>query len=166
MLARINVPCLPLRVCLKLNKHVHALSFNRARTHVSYRRIVGKSMAKLLTFTGRQIDGREAYRIGLADDLVHCSQDHGTNEDGSHGGNAKENLVIERAMSIADEIARNGPLALASAKAAIEAGSTVSGMRQALDIEGFHYDKVLRSEDRLIALEAFSKKQTPVFTGR
>ena len=119
-------------------------------------------MAKLLTFTGRQIDGREAHRIGLADDLVGPAR--GGAADGEPGGEGGD--VTGRAMAIADEIARNGPLALASAKAAIDAGSAATTVRQALDIEGYYYDKVLRSEDRLIALEAFANKRTPQFTGR
>lgn len=97
---------------------------------------------------------------GLADEIVYA------NSETADGNDFEENEVLNRAISIAREISSNGPLAVHEAKAAIDAGSQVTDMRVASKIEGFHYDHVLRSEDRLEALQAFQEKREPIFTGR
>ena len=67
-------------------------------------RLIGQQKAHMLFLTGRRITGEEAYEMGLADVLTD-----------------KENLRSE-AIKLAQEIAENAPLAVASVRATMRAG--------------------------------------------
>lgn len=109
-------------------------------------RIVGKAKAKELIFTARRIDAQEAYRIGLINEVV-----------------PREKL-IDRAFEIADEIARNGPLAVEAAKFAINVGSEVD-LKTGLEIESKTYDTLIPTRDRREGLLAFKEKRKPQYRG-
>lgn len=109
-------------------------------------RIIGRARAKELIYTGRRIDGEQAEAIGLVN---HCVQ----------AGNA-----YQKAVDIAQEITKQGPLAVRLAKVAIDRGSevdTASGMI----IEEACYAQVLKSKDRLEGLAAFAEKREPGYMG-
>ncbi len=109
-------------------------------------RIVGKAKAKELIFTARRITADEAYRIGLVNEVV-----------------PKERL-LDRAFEIAEEIAKNGPLAVEAAKFAINKGSEVD-IKTGLEIESKAYDTLIPTKDRREGLLAFKEKRKPNYVG-
>lgn len=74
-------------------------------------RLVGISKAKELIFTGRVVSGLEAADIGLAEYGVQ------QNEDGD--------AAYQRALTLAEEILPQGPVAVKMAKLAINKGMEV-----------------------------------------
>ena len=109
-------------------------------------RVVGKARAKELIFTARRITAEEAGRIGLVNEVV------------------PEVRLMDKAMELAHEIAANGPLALAQAKYAINAGSEVE-IHAGLLIESRCYDNIIPTRDRLEGLKAFREKRKPRYIG-
>jgi methylglutaconyl-CoA hydratase len=109
-------------------------------------RLIGRSQAKELIFTGRKIDGKQALALGL---VSHCVS----------AGDA-----YSKALEIARDINKKGPLAIKLAKVAIDRGSevdTYSGMF----VEESCYAELLNSNDRLEGLAAFAEKRKPNYTG-
>ncbi|KAK4761603.1 hypothetical protein SAY87_029487 [Trapa incisa] len=109
-------------------------------------RLVGKSVAKELIFTGRKISGRYASSIGLVN---HCVP----------AGEARL-----KALEIAREIIQKGPLAIQMAKRAINMGTEVD-MESGLELEEECYERLLDSKDRIEGLAAFAEKRKPRYTG-
>ncbi|KAH9999827.1 ClpP/crotonase-like domain-containing protein [Russula vinacea] len=72
--------------------------------------------------------------------------------------------AMERALSLAEEIAANAPMALRSAKQAISRAPELS-LESGLDFERAAYEPLLQSRDREEALRAFKEKRKPVFKG-
>jgi enoyl-CoA hydratase/carnithine racemase len=110
-------------------------------------RLIGPARAKDLILTGRRVNAAEAYAIGLVQRL------------------APEGRLLEMAVGLAEQVAANAPLAVASAKHAINEGLALS-LEEALQLEHRHYETVLASEDRREGLAAFAEKRTPNFRGR
>ena len=85
-------------------------NFNRLGIHPGFGltltlpRLVGEQQAALLFFTGRRIDGAEAQRIGLADELVADAE------------------VLPRTLALAAEIAASSPAAIESTRASLRLG--------------------------------------------
>ncbi len=109
-------------------------------------RVVGKARAKELIFTARRITAQEAARIGLINEAV------------------PDDRLLERAMEVAQEIAANGPLAVAQAKYAINMGAEVE-IHAGLFIESRCYDNIIPTKDRLEGLKAFQEKRKPQYRG-
>lgn len=110
--------------------------------------LIGKSRASKLVLTSRRISGKEAFALGLADELV----------DVCEGGEAMVRMmVLEASVDLAREICEGGPLATMSAVQAMRNPSE--------EAESMAYEKLLRSKDRDEALRAFAEKRAPVFTG-
>ncbi|XVE57590.1 hypothetical protein DITRI_Ditri04bG0102300 [Diplodiscus trichospermus] len=109
-------------------------------------RLVGKSIAKELIFTGRRIGGRDAMAIGLVNYCVPASEAH------------------PKALEIAREINQKGPIAIRMAKRAINEGLE-RDMTLALDLEEECYERLLNTEDRLEGLAAFAEKRKPRYNG-
>ncbi|HJW09614.1 MAG TPA: enoyl-CoA hydratase-related protein, partial [Holophagaceae bacterium] len=109
-------------------------------------RLIGKSKAKELIFTGRRIDAEEALRLGLADRAVPAGQ------------------ALEEAKALAREILPNGPVALRMAKLAVNRGVEVD-RDSGLAIEQACYAQVIPTKDRLEGLAAFKEKRRPVYRG-
>lgn len=110
-------------------------------------RIVGIAKAKELIYTARRINAQTALEIGLVNQVV-----------------SPENLM-DNALSLANEIAANGPVAIQQAKFAISNGMECS-LGVALTLESKAYDITIPTEDRLEALAAFAEKRKPVFKGK
>lgn len=110
-------------------------------------RLVGMARAKDLIFTGRRIDGVTAFEYGLVEYVVETG------------------LADRRALELAWEIARNGPVAIQASKFAMDGGMTADSMTEALEIERQAYERVLPTSDRLEGLKAFKEKRPPVFKG-
>ncbi|XP_072961568.1 probable enoyl-CoA hydratase 2, mitochondrial isoform X1 [Typha angustifolia] len=110
-------------------------------------RIVGRSVAKELIFTGRRIDGTEAVSMGLVNHCVPAGE------------------AYLKALQIARDINQKGPLALRMAKKSINLGMEVD-MPSALEVEEECYEQLLNTKDRLEGLAAFAEKRKPRYSGR
>ncbi len=107
-------------------------------------RLIGPARAKELILTARRIDAATALDWGLVNQV--------TTAEG----------LLPAARALAAEIARQSPRAVAYAKAAIDTGLECS-LEQGLRYETVAIGAALASEDYQIGLEAFAKKETPVF---
>jgi enoyl-CoA hydratase/carnithine racemase len=72
---------------------------------------------------------------------------------------------VKTAMELAKQIAKNGPVAIQAAKAAIDDGLAAADMTQALEIECQCYERVLPTADRLEGLAAFKEGRPAVYKG-
>jgi methylglutaconyl-CoA hydratase len=109
-------------------------------------RLVGKGRAKELIFTARRIDAKEALEIGLVEYAV------------------PPESLIDKALEIAGQIVRNGPIAVAQAKFAIDKGYEVD-LNTGLAIEQNAYEVTIPTKDRLEGLQAFKEKRSPIYIG-
>ncbi|KAH9777053.1 putative enoyl-CoA hydratase 2 [Citrus sinensis] len=116
-------------------------------------RLVGKSVAKDIIFTGRKVSGKDAMSLvkechtaGLVNYYVPAGQ------------------AQLKALEIAQEINQKGPIAIRMAKRAITKGLEVD-MASALELEEECYIETLHTEDRLEGLAAFAEKRKPKYTG-
>jgi enoyl-CoA hydratase/carnithine racemase len=109
-------------------------------------RLVGVAHAKDLVLTARRISAAEALSMGLVSRL----------EPGAR--------LLDAALEVAAQIARNAPVSLRQAKRAIDGGFHLP-LDEALELENRLYQDCLGTKDRLEALRAFAEKRPPVFTG-
>jgi len=110
-------------------------------------RLLGLAKAKNLIFTGRALAANEALDYGVVDYV-----------------SAENESASDRALRLAEEISVNAPLALRAAKQAISRAPELA-LEPGLDFERASYEVLLKSKDRVEALEAFKEKRAPVFKG-
>ena len=110
-------------------------------------RLIGKGKAKELIFTGKRIDGQEAVKIGLVNQL--CEPDD----------------LLEACREMAAMICETGPVAIEQAKYAINYGLETD-MHTGLAIESNAYWVCIPTEDRLEGLAAFKEKRKPIYKGQ
>ena len=110
-------------------------------------RLIGPGRAKDLILTGRRLNAAEAFSFGVVNRL------------------APEGRLVETALSLAEAIVENAPVAVSTAKHAIDEGLSLE-LDDALALELKHYEKVLATEDRLEGLRAFKEKRSPRFQGK
>ncbi|MGF6375602.1 enoyl-CoA hydratase [Clostridiales Family XIII bacterium PM5-7] len=110
-------------------------------------RLVGKGMAKYLIMTAELISANEAYRIGLVEKL-----------------SAPEELIAE-AEKIAQTIAAKAPIAIATAKTAINNGYDMD-MKSASKFEIETFTAAFSSDDKTEGMAAFLEKRTPEFKNK
>ncbi|KAJ3255113.1 hypothetical protein HDU77_003796 [Chytriomyces hyalinus] len=108
-------------------------------------RLIGASRAKELIFTGRVLDAKAAFNLGLVNHAV-------------------EGVAYEKALEIAREILPAGPIATRMAKQAIDKGVQVD-VASGMAIEQGCYAQIIPTEDRLEGLRAFREKRTPIYKG-
>ena len=113
-------------------------------------RLIGISKAKELIYTARVLDGDQAEAIGLVNTSVK------QNDEG--------NAAYKRALEIAHEIAKNGPIAVKMAKMAIDSGIEVE-IDTALKVEELCYANIIHTKDRVEGLNAFKEKRPPKYIG-
>ncbi|KAG8222174.1 hypothetical protein J437_LFUL001265 [Ladona fulva] len=113
-------------------------------------RIIGPAKAKELIFTGRVLDGTEAHKIGLVNDVVEQNDNY--------------DAAYNKAVQIAEEIAANGPIGVRMAKLAIDKGLQVD-LNTGYAIEETCYAQLLHTKDRLEGLNAFVEKRAPRYKG-
>lgn len=109
-------------------------------------RIVGVARAKEMIFRARRITAQEGLEIGLFLEVVEPGR------------------LVPRAMELAQEIAANGPVALAQAKYAVSKGMEVS-LPIGLAIESNAYWVTIPTKDRIEGLTAFKEKRKPLYSG-
>jgi len=110
-------------------------------------RLIGPGRAKDLILTGRKVSSTEALALGLIDRIALAGR------------------LIETCLEIGAAITANGPLAVSSAKHAIDEGLALP-LDEALKLERRYYETTLRSEDRLEGLSAFAERRAPSYKGR
>lgn len=109
-------------------------------------RLIGKGKAKELIFTARRIDAVEAEKIGLVEIVT------------------SREMLMHKAVTLAEEISKNGPIAVSQAKLAIDKGYE-SDIHTGLAIEQSAYALTIPTEDRQEGLLAFKEKRQPNFKG-
>ncbi len=110
-------------------------------------RAIGKGLAAELIFTGNQIGAEEAVRIGLVNRAVPPQQ------------------LMAEARRLAERIARQGPLAVARAKDAINQ-TLQTGQDAGLKYERDVVTSTFGTEDQKEGMTAFLEKRKPEFRGR
>jgi enoyl-CoA hydratase/carnithine racemase len=110
-------------------------------------KIVGRSAAKDLIFSGRRVKAREALTIGLVDRVFPGAD------------------VYAAAMETATRYASGPVAAIGAAKAAIDAGITW-GPAGGLDVERDLVCELFGTEDQKEGMQAFLSSRRPVFKGR
>ncbi len=110
-------------------------------------RLIGPGRAKELILTGRRIGAEEAFGFGLVNKVA------------PPGG------LLETALAFASAIVEAAPVAVATAKHAVDEGYALE-LDRALELELQKYERVLATEDRLEGLRAFAEKRPPRFQGR
>lgn len=119
--------------------------------------LIGLSRARDLILTGRRVEAAEAYFLGIADRLVKVVPSD--ERDGSDNILPQARKVaLNEAVRLAMEICEGGPVAV---RAALQA---VAYARE--EVENKMYERVVHTEDRNEALDAFREKRKPIFKGR
>jgi len=110
-------------------------------------RVLGKQRAMELVLTGGRIGAREAERMGLVNEV------------------AAEGEWLERAVDLAQRVARRPPIAVRLAKQAVLAADE-TGLAAGLEHERRLYEIAMATEDRIEGMDAFLEKRRPEFKGR
>jgi enoyl-CoA hydratase/carnithine racemase len=110
-------------------------------------RLIGVGKAKELIFTGRRVNAKEAFDIGLVN-LV-CPLE----------------TLTEHCRKMAAMICEAAPIAVEQAKYAINFGIETD-IQTGMAIESNAYWVTVPTEDRVEALNAFREKRKPVFKGK
>lgn len=109
-------------------------------------RLVGPQAASDLLFTGRMLTGEEALRMGLVYKVY-----------------PKDTMLLE-AMKLAEEIARQAPVAVKLTKKALQQ-SEFCFLDQQLDFEAVQQAVTFSTEDFREGISAVVSKRTPEFKG-
>ena len=110
-------------------------------------RLVGKTKAKELVYTGKIIDAKTAEQIGLVNMVVPTDQ------------------FMATVRQFALELASKAPVALKVAKTLIDNGLETD-LESALALEREGFDTVASTEDLQEGVKAFTEKRKPVWKGR
>ena len=109
-------------------------------------RLIGISNAKEMIYTGKMLDAREALSLNLVNDVV-----------------AKE-LLMDRAIELAQAICKNSQSAVAYAKACINQGYEMS-FDDASTLESLYFGLCFSTEDQKEGMAAFLEKRKANFKG-
>ena len=110
-------------------------------------RLVGKTLAKEMVFTGKMIDAQTAYQRGLVNKVVSPEQ------------------LMDAAKEMAKELASKAPVALKLSKMLINHGLETD-LDTALVLEREAFGVVASTEDLQEGVSAFLEKRKPVFKGK
>lgn len=110
-------------------------------------RIAGKGRALQLLLTGEIIDAAEAFRIGLANQVVTPA------------------MLLEAARGMAMAMLANGPLALARCIEVVNRGADMP-LDDACALEAKVFSELAATDDMREGTSAFLEKRAPAFRGR
>ena len=110
-------------------------------------RLIGSGLARELVFTGHIIDAREAQAIGLVNRVV------------------DEDQALPTAIAMAQQIAKNAPIAVRHAKLALNAAEHAD-VTTGIEVEGNLFALLFATEDTREGLAAFAERRTPEFKGQ
>jgi enoyl-CoA hydratase/carnithine racemase len=110
-------------------------------------RTVGKARAMELVLTGRRFGAEEAHEMGLVNQVT------------------KKREWLEKAMELAQVVARRPPLAARLAKEAVLTAEE-TGLTAGVEAERRLFGVAMATEDRVEAMQAFLEKRKPDFHGR
>jgi len=110
-------------------------------------RLIGKTKAKEMVFTGRMIDAKTAEQLGIVNMVV------------------PPDKFKETVRQFALELASKAPVAVRVAKALINKGADI-GLDSALALEREGFGVVASTEDLKEGVSAFTEKRKPVFKGK
>jgi len=110
-------------------------------------RLVGGGRAFDIMLTGRPVDAAEAHGIGLATWL------------------APDGAVLEKALTVARQIAANSPYAIKHTKQVMRTNIDAPSLDAALELENHVQCLGLGTQDFREACVAFAEKRVPSFTG-
>jgi len=114
-------------------------------SHIRLPRQIPWAVAMELLLTGRPIDARRAHDIGLVNQVVSADE------------------LMPAALTLAEVICKNGPLAVRTAK---EIAVRALGLESGFVLEKAMGARVMSSEDAREGPAAFAEKRKPKFTGR
>lgn len=103
--------------------------------------LVGKGMANEMIFSAKMISAQRALEIGLVNEVVSQAE------------------LLHKCMALAEQIARNSPMAIAKAIAAVNLAGTAEGFEQEMKSFGALFDL----EDKQEGVAAFLEKRKPEF---
>jgi enoyl-CoA hydratase len=110
-------------------------------------RLVGRTKAKEMVFTGKMIDAKTAEQLGIVNMAVPADK------------------FRETVRQFALDLASKAPVALRVAKALIDKGAEI-GLDSALALEREGFGVVASTEDLQEGVKAFTEKRKPVFKGK
>jgi enoyl-CoA hydratase/carnithine racemase len=110
-------------------------------------RVMGKQRAMELVLTGRRIAAEEAHRLGIVNQVTPASE------------------WLERAVELAEVVARRPPLAVRLGKQAVLAAEETP-LTAGIDQERRLFELAMATEDRVEGMRAFLEKRRPEFRGR
>ena len=109
-------------------------------------RLIGKSNTMEMILTGQTINGEEALRMGLINQLIEAE------------------TLLPKVMEMALKMADKGPIALKYTKEVVQKGMDLT-MDQALNLEADLYFLLHTSLDRTEGIKAFQEKRKARFKG-
>jgi enoyl-CoA hydratase/carnithine racemase len=110
-------------------------------------RLVGKGRALQLILSGETIDVREAWRIGLVNEIVPAAD------------------LIARSEAILKQISSNAPIAIKLALEVTNRGLETS-QEEGMLLEASYFGLCAATEDKKEGTKAFLERRTPQFQGR
>lgn len=110
-------------------------------------RLIGIGKAKELIYTARRLNAEQAKSYGIVEYVYEAHE------------------LLENALQLAQDMAKNAPLSLVQAKIAINQGVEVD-LATGLKIESLAYSALIPTEDRLEGLLAFQEKRAPQYSGQ
>jgi len=110
-------------------------------------RVIGKQRAMELVLTGRRVDAQEAHRLGFVNSVT------------------EKREWLDRAIELAQVVARRPPIAVRLGKQAVLAADEMP-LAGGLDHERRLYEIAMATEDRVEGMSAFLEKREPRFRGR
>lgn len=110
-------------------------------------RIVGAALAKEMLFTGKMISAQDAFRLGIVNSV------------------SAPEALLDDVMSVAQDMAAKGKVALRAIKQAVNVGLNTD-LATGLRIETDAFAICMASPDAKEGTAAFLEKRSPNFTGR